>query len=355
MSDSSGAEEVAAARSVFVLRGWLRDHENKLWWIHSAYALLLGIAVMWLGARNHSYLRITAFHIMFIWASSLCLPILVSHPRVSEQWAARLRLLINYFNKNFYQQVLFFILPIYYASATLPSPNIVFVLLLGLSAAISTLDIVYDRHLSVRRGLTASFFAFNLFALINVMLPVLWSISNVWTTRLAAVLAAVGFATLYDWSAASNWLRLGGGVAAAILLVMLVELGRFAIPPVPLRVVNAEFGGSVDRESMRLVPVWREMDPGGSRQVYALTAIKAPLGLKDGVRHRWYKNGKLLWRSPPFDVIGGREQGYRLWTSYDFPALELGAAVRVDVETEDGQLIGRTEITVGRTRAEPVS
>ena len=56
------------------------------------------------------------------------------------------------FNKNFYQQVLFFVLPIYYASATLSSRNFLFVLLLVASALLSTLDIVYDRHLSVRRS-----------------------------------------------------------------------------------------------------------------------------------------------------------------------------------------------------------
>jgi len=106
---------------------------------------------------------------------------------------------------------------------------------------------------------------------------------------------------------------------------------------------------------MRLEPVWRELDSGRPRQVYAFTAIKAPLGLKDGVRHRWYKNGELLWLSPAFDVIGGREEGYRFWASYDFPAFEPGSAVRVDVETSDGQLIGRTEVTVGRARLEPVS
>jgi len=209
MSQSPGAEEVPGVRPAFALTDWLGHHEQKLWWIHSAYALFLGVAVMWLGARNHNYLRVTIFHIAFIWLSSLCLPVVLNHPRLSERWALRLRVFINYFNKNFYQQVLFFILPIYYASTTLPSLNMVFVLLLGASAVISTLDIVYDRHLSMRRGLTASFFAFNFFALVNVMLPVLWSISNVSTTRVAAVLAAVGFATLYDWSAVSKWLRLG--------------------------------------------------------------------------------------------------------------------------------------------------
>jgi hypothetical protein len=30
-------------------RGFVEQHKNALWWLHSAYALLLGILVMWLG------------------------------------------------------------------------------------------------------------------------------------------------------------------------------------------------------------------------------------------------------------------------------------------------------------------
>jgi len=355
MQHPLGAAEIPGVRCVLALKDWLGRHQEKLWWIHSAYALLLGVAVMGLGARNHNYLRVTIFHIAFIWISSLCLPRFIDHPGFSAQWAARLRLCINYFNKNFYQQVLFFVLPIYYASATLPSAHIVFVLLLGVSAVISTLDVVYDRHLSVRRGMMASFFAFNLFALINVMLPILWSISNTSTTRIAAVLAAVGFVTLYRWPPIAYWLRLTGGLAAATLFVTIVELGRAVIPPVPLRVVKAEFGGGLDRESMRLGSVWRELDPGRAQQVYILTAIKAPLGMEEGVRHRWYKNGELLWASPAYDVIGGREQGYRLWTRYDFQALEPGAEVCVDIETAGGQLVGRAKIRVAESALDPTA
>src|SRR5262245_21975394 len=258
------------------LRIWLQRHQEKFWWLHSAYALLLGIGVMWLGAHNYDFLRVTVFHVGFIWLSSLCLPWFLSRRRLSAAWAARLQLLINYFNKNFYQQVLFFILPIYYASATLPSRNVVFMLVLAVSAILSTLDVVYDRHVSVRRGLTASFFAFNLFTLFNVMLPVLWSISNIWTTRIATVLAAMGFVTLYQPFPGLKWLRPVYAAAAAGLFAVVVEVGRGVIPPAPLRLVSAQFGGAVEREAMQVEPAWTELTPGAAQQIYVLTAIKAP-------------------------------------------------------------------------------
>jgi hypothetical protein len=183
--------------SRFRATAWLRRHEKQLWWLHSLYALFFGIGIMWLGNRNYAFLRVAVFHIGFIWLSSLLLRNIIDSPRLGPRWSGWLRLVINYFNKNFYQQVLFFVLPIYYASATFPSHNFAFVALIAVAAALSSLDLVYDRQLSVRRGLNAIFFAFNLFVVVNVMLPVLWSIGNAWAARAAALFAMTGFITLY--------------------------------------------------------------------------------------------------------------------------------------------------------------
>jgi hypothetical protein len=68
--------------------------------------------------------------IVFIWITSLGIPYMLAHPRINLKWKHRLRLLINYFNRNFYQQILFFIIPIYYMSTTLDSPNVFFSCLL---------------------------------------------------------------------------------------------------------------------------------------------------------------------------------------------------------------------------------
>jgi len=182
---------MAALKQFF--SGFLNRHQDKLWWFHSSYSLLLGVGVMWLGTKNYAYLRLAVFHIAFIWLSSLALPLLARLQRLPEDWRHRLRLLINYFQRNFYQQLLFFILPIYYLSATWGAPNMLFVLLLTVSALLATMDIVYDRYLSVNRRLLAVFFAFNLFACFNVMLPVVWNFKNSFALRLSAMLALAGF------------------------------------------------------------------------------------------------------------------------------------------------------------------
>lgn len=245
--------------------------------------------------------------------------------------------------------MLFFVLPIYYASATLFSRNIVFVLLVGLSAILSTLDIIYDRHLSVSRTLMALFFAFNLFALINVMLPVLWSVSNTWTTRVSAVVAAMGFLTLYY--PLSRWKprRVVFGALVTIMMVALVEWGRVFIPPAPLRLASAEFGTSFQPESLRVESIVTELTARPTVRLYGLTAIKAPLGLNERVQHRWYQDGKLIWVSPFYNMSGGREEGYRVWTACSFNNIAPGTELRLDLATEGGQLIGRAILRVVKT------
>jgi hypothetical protein len=328
---------------------FLHRHHDKLWWFHSSYSLLLGVGVMWLGTKNFTYLRLAVFHIAFIWLSSLALPGLSRWQRLPQDWRRRLRLLVNYFQRNFYQQLLFFILPIYYLSATWGSANMLFVFLLAVSALLATLDLVYDRHLSVNGWLLAVFFAFNLFACINVLLPVIWNFKNAFALRLSALLALVGFASFaFALPGAEKRQRWRLVLAAALLLAALSEAGRSLVPPAPLRLLESEFGLGLEPQSRRLSDTLRELPPGGPLRIYALTAIQAPLGLKDRCGHRWYLNGKLVYASPFIRVSGGRKQGFRLWTFRTLAAIAPGSLLRVDVRTEAGQLVGRTHIRAGR-------
>ena len=348
MPDSDADSATPRSSSRRQLIAWLHLHEDKLWWLYSLYSLLLGIGIMWLGKRNFSYLRLVVFHISFIWLSSLFLPKVLDLPRLPAQWKPRVRLLVNFFNKNLYQQMLFFVLPIYYASATLGSRNIFFVMLIAFSATLSTIDVIYDRHLAVKRGLTAAFFAFNLFALINVMLPILWSISNTLTTRVSAALAFLGFLSLYYPTSPSKVRRMTFTLATALFIFALVEFGRSFIPPAPLRLASAEFGENFEKASLRVISPLTELHPAAPLRLYGLTSIKAPLGLRERVRHRWYENGKLIFSSPFYNMVGGRAEGFRLWTSISFKTLAPGAKLRLDLETEGGQLIGRAELKTAR-------
>jgi hypothetical protein len=324
---------------------FLDRHDRLLWGLHSLWALALGIVVMWAGARNYAWLRVTIFHLAFLWAASLIVPALVDRPDAGTKWRGRLRLVINYFTKNFYQQLLFFLLPIYYASASAWSANLLFVAFLAVSALISTLDIFFDQQLSVRRGLTAVFFSFNLFACINVMLPVLWSISNRVALPVSAGLALLAFATIrYRMGELARvHVRLNVGVAG-IALILLVAVGRPLIPPAPLRVLKTEFGQAIDRRALQATAPVEALPTGWSGRVYAVTAIYAPLGLRDRIGHRWYQDGRLVYASPFYTLEGGRREGFRLWTSAPVRAVQRGTRLRVEVRTEAGQLVGLSEI-----------
>jgi len=324
------------------IRTFLHRHERTLWWLHSAWALAFGIGIIWVGARRFDYLRLAIFHIVFIWVASRAVHHLVEDPGPGSVWRRRLLVALNYFNRNFYQQILFFILPIYYISATAGSANFIFVIVLAASAVLSTLDVVYDAQVASRRILGALFFAFNLFATINLMLPILWATGHVTAMRVSAVLALLAFATIYHERRHHSLRESISTIAvAAVLLVALVERGRAFLPPAPLRLGVSAFGTGIRAEPPEITGrlSTRPEEPG---RLYLLTRVVAPIGLEDAVRHRWFRDGILFYESPAYAVRGGRELGYRLWT-YATPTPDA-VTIHVDVVTAGGQLIGRTSL-----------
>lgn len=323
-----------------LVRRRLARHEALFWWLHSAYVLVLGAGIMWLGGRNFSWLRYSGFYLLAIWILSVFLAEVI-HVREGAWWR-RARVLVNYVNKNLYQQLLFFILPIYAGSTTLASGNLAFLIMLGASAVLSTMDMVYDRFVSVRRPLSAWFFAFNVFAVVNVALPVLFGVSTHQSLRISALAATFGFATI-----AWRLRRLGRGrawiniVAGAAVVFGLSEVIRPFVPPAPLRLTSTEFGSGLDRAGLRIAGKMPALASGFEGRIFVVTALRAPLGLSDRVEMRWYRGARLLWSSAPHAVSGGRREGFRLWSALTLLRAAGAGAVRLDVVTEGGQLIGR--------------
>jgi hypothetical protein len=185
-----------------------------------------------------------------------------------------------------------------------------FVALLAVSAVLATMDIIYDRYLSVNWWLLAMFFAFNLFACFNVMLPVVWNFKNSFALRLSALLALAGFASFCLTRKEVKFRRrLLPVLAAALLLAFISEIGRPLIPPAPLRLLSSAFGLETDPETLKPKFTLQRLPSGGPYKLFVLTSIGAPIGLKDRVRHHWYLNGDLVYTSPFFIVKGGRESG----------------------------------------------
>jgi len=323
-------------------------HKDKFWWLHSIYALFFGIGVMWLGKKNFHYIRVAIVQIVFIWLSSLGVPALLSHPGIGLKWKHRLRLLINYFNRNFYQQILFFVIPIYYMSTTLDSLNVLFILFVAVSAVLSTMDIVYDRYISVKGTIMSLFFAFNLFVCINVMLPFLWNVRNIYAIRISGVFAFLGFTTFCLQLTSLKPLKKTLLITASALLIFLVsEVGRPFIPPAPLRIEKTQFGKGLDKKNLQPVFPLPYL-PAGDCKIYVINSIKAPSGHRETVRHLWYLDGKNVYTSRSFPITGFGRSGFRFWTYFTLKNASPGSVLRVDLETEAGQLIGRARLRSGR-------
>jgi hypothetical protein len=218
-------------------------------------------------------------------------------------------------------------------------------LLLVVSAVLSTLDTVYDDHISRKWHLIGLFLAFNIFASFNVMFPVLFRISNTTALVLSGGLAAAVFASLsFKHSALAGRGRVLVSVAGALVLSLVVLLGRSFVPPAPLRLVNGEFGTSIERGDLKIREPLRQFPAEPGQKLYFLSAVKAPMGLEETIRHVWYLDGDKVHESRSGSILGGRREGFRFWSSPGVLKGGQGKKLTVDVVTQGGQLIGRSRL-----------
>ena len=113
----------------------------------------------------------------------------------------------------------------------------------------------------------------------------------------------------------------------------------------------SSLGSTMQYNNVCIAENEQALPEGWSGRLYAITAIYAPLGLRDRIAHRWYQEGRLIYSSASYSLTGGRAQGFRVWTSGIVRNLRAGGRIRVDVETEAGQLVGRAEIGTAPTTA----
>ena len=104
---------------------------------------------------------------------------------------------------------------------------------------------------------------------------------------------------------------------------------------------------SFDREWYQ---VWkRSQNPFPANEpIYCFTAVFAPVALNTTVYHHWYfrtNSDKPFTHADkiPIKIAGGREGGYR---AYTFKQRLDPGDWRVDVETEDGRVVGRVSVVV---------
>lgn len=213
---------------------------------------------------------------------------------------------------------------------------------------------------------TAVLFSFALLSYAIFMVPVFTHTIGKWTfigSTIAAGVVFLLFMRLLNWIGRSRlgklrWqIGVGAlGVFAAVNVLYFLNV----LPPLPLALQRSGVFHSIKRmgavyyalgeprnwlEYFGIPPTVHVTD---GEPVYVYSAVFAPIKLSTRVVHVWqlYDTASGDWvtkQRVKFEITGGRDNGYRSYSKRTGP--EAGVW-RVDIDADDGRLIGRTQFTV---------
>ncbi len=325
---------------------WRELHDKYarlLWAMHSAWALLSGIAVLILAHNRYGFVRWVVLFLALTWGSTL----FVSRVAGSSRLLRFAHGLVSYLTRVMYQETLFFLIPFYFYSATLRSWNFVFVLILTFFAVLSCFDMLFDRLLREHRWFAIGFFAFVSFSALQFFLPLLLRTRIENSEILAAAIAYLAaFALSQRWRDLADGRRLAAAALVFGAVLAGVRIVRPLLPPVPLRMTTLRVSGDLDRSTLsspasfaKEIPL-AEMRRRG--RIYAVATVFSPERVPARVQMRFIQNGNVLRVSRTLDLTF-RPEGFRMWDSVRVPAAPQ--EVRVELWTA-GQLLGKRTIRV---------
>lgn len=338
------------------IRAFLRKHERKLWWVHTSYALSLGVSVVLFAQKGFAHARWLMVSLGVVWLLIVLFFRFFGSGARQQRFAtaeakSRLGFLVmTYVMKNMYQGMLFFLLPFYWKSATTDSPNFGFVVLLGICALVSTLDLVFDNVLMRSKVVASVFYGVTLFGCINLVVPALVPhVRTIYALMAAGGVTTIGFFLIHaPLASLRNKLHIALLVGATAAGVGGVYLARRLIPPVPMHLAAGAVGPQVLPDG-RLAMEVKLLHGSVIKQLLAVTDVVVPGGKGDRLVHVWRRAGNVVHTAPEdTSHIEGDAGSVRLrsgLTGRELPE-RLAGKWSVDVETEDGQLVGRVEFTV---------
>src|SRR3989454_2514063 len=212
----------------------------------------------------------------------------------SEQKSRRLIVsAVDYTIQTLYHGLLLFVLPAYYAAATLTALNGAFLALLVALALLTTLDPWYRAVVQPRPWLSLFFFVVSIFASLNVALPLV-GVPPFPSLVMSAFLAWVSLTPALRRGQRATWpMAFRTAVAVGVVAATFVALGRALIPPAPLFLARAAIAWDVvNMDSLEPAPDTIGADELRLRGLIAYTAIYAPAGLFQPINHVWRREGR---------------------------------------------------------------
>lgn len=234
-----------------------------------------------------------------------------------------------------WQNVLFYLLPLWWASAVPGSWNVVFPVVLAGMALLSCFDYRWRDWVLDRPIIHAAWSAVVLFATlvpVGAVLAVPLRICLAASASVAALVAAVAVVPRMRMRRVGRELTVIAITAAAAIFV---PWAAPVLPPVPVVRMASGAGTAV---SARVLVGAADVFPAGSERVYVWFAVAVPARYRQAVRFEWYRDGEPAGRVVETFVVGGRREGFRTWSSRAAPA---PGRWRVDLRTDSSQLIAR--------------
>lgn len=323
------------------------DRYARLFWaLHSAWALISGIAVLVLAHNRYGFLRWVVLFIALTWGSTLFFSRL-ARPEGSPAMKFA-QSVVSYLTRVMYQETLFFLIPFYFYSATFPSWNFLYVIALAVFAVLSCFDMLFDRLLREHRWFSTGFFAFVSFSALQFFLPLLLRTRIANSEYLAAAISFVAALALAGRMADLREKRRLIVIVVAFAGVLLgIRLFRPLLPPVPLRLTRLRFSGTLNPRTLNApVDFDKEIPAAQLRRgrIYAVATVFSPQRIPATIQMRFLQGGKVLRASRTLDLTA-RPGGFRIWDSVKLPEPPKSDTYRIEVWSA-GQLLGKRDVKV---------
>jgi hypothetical protein len=336
---------------------------RRLWWFHSFFALSFGAGVMLFaraGLAHADKIMIALFASWLIMFVALRFIVGPANRREQETIARRgVRVATNYVIKQFYQQMFFFLTPLYASSATwsLASWNWWLAPILFICAVVSTMDLVFDNFVMERRLLASAMYGLAMFGVLNVMLPLVAGLDHR-TGLVIAAAATPASVALLSFSARQVLSPYGVllVVVATGVLLGAVWFGRQFVPPAPLAMVEIAVGHGTIGSYECLPGSKHEIRTDQMDGLRCGSMLREPGGVKEDVIHIWSRRGQEIARVTPEHMRcndGDGEVFRSVFPLGEMPTDPIGKWACTTM-TVGGQLVGVRKFTVVRLDGKPV-
>ncbi len=316
--------------------------------MHSTFALTFGVGVMLFARAGLAHANEVMIALLASWLLLFVALRFIVGPanrREDEGFARKgIRVATNYIIKQFYQQMFFFLTPLYASSATwsFDSFNWWLAPLLLVCAVLSTMDLVFDHFVMERRWLASAMYGIAMFALLNVLLPLVLECDH-FTGLIIAAAATPASVALLSFSVRSVLSPQGAVLTLGMTGAMFagVWYGRTFIPPAPLAMPETSVGhGTIGSY---------ECLPASKHQILANqldglrcgSLLREPGGIKEPIVHVWKLHDRVVTRvtPEPKHCDGDGAVFVSVFPAADLPKDPTGTWA-CETFTKNGQLVG---------------